>query len=178
MSRRWLWMLAALPGLSVPGAPGRAQQPAPDALTVVGTFYQYDGHAALFVVTNKPSKDDPDKYAGVGVQFENAGADYRYNGTYTKLFAVFPSAADWRKFVAIWKKAQTITSEWDDGNYFDGQTELGVGKTKRGEITFTLAGGGADDKNLPKQMTVFFLAPKDVAAFNRDVAQVSAYFAK
>lgn len=156
-----------------PAAP--AQEPVPDDLTVVGKFYADDGHSVLYVLTSKPGGKLP-KGAVVGVEFENAGADYRYNGTYSRLQSTFLSAAEWRKFVALWKQARSGVDSKDD-NYFDGETELLVGPTHDGLVSFSLAGNGQVD-NHPKDMTFFILPAKDVLTLDRDVKRVTAYFAK
>lgn len=153
-----------------------AQQNAPSDLTVVGKIYKSDGHSVLYVLTSKPAGKLP-KGAVVGVEFENTGADYRYNGTYNRLQAVFLSADEWRKFVAIWKKARSGQDSKDD-DYFDGQTMLLVGPNHDGSVSFTLGGNGHDERNVPKDLNIFDLPAKDFPEFDRDVKQVSAYFAK
>lgn len=154
-----------------------AQQDKASDLTVAGVFYSTDHHNALFVATSKPS-GTLGKGAVVGIEYEKSGDNYMYNGTYGKLIAVFTDAASWRKFVKLWEKARAAPKETDDGYYFDGQTELGVGQSHDGELTFTWAGGGANENNTPRDIKMFVLPPKDVAAFARTVRQVSVYFAK
>lgn len=159
-------------------SPAQAQQNLPSDLTVVGKFYKDSGTSVLFVVTSKPTEGKVPKGAMVGVEFENSDEKYHFNGTYTKLIATFLNADDWRKFVSIWNKARAARAETKDGFYFDGQTELGVGTSIHGEVSFFLAGNGHDERNVPKDTTMFYLPAKDVATFDRDVRQVSAYFAK
>ena len=168
-------VLAALLVLASFAPVAHAQDNVPSDLTVVGKIYADDGHSVLYVLTSKPGGKLP-KGAVVGVEFENAGANYMYNGTYSRLQVTFLSADEWRKFVALWKKARSGQASKDD-NYFDGETELLVGPTHDGLVSFSLAGNGQVD-NHPKDMTFFILPNKNVLAFDGDVKQVSAYFAK
>jgi len=166
--------LLILPAFAIPA---QTQQNVPHDLTVIGKFYKADGTAVLYVLTSKPSEKLP-KGAMVGVEFENSDEHYRFNGTYGHLNAAFVSAGDWRKFAAIWRKARAEHGEAKDGFYFDGLTELGVGTTDDGEVSFTLAGNGHDAQNNPKDITFFDLPAKDIPEFDRVVNKVSAYFAK
>ena len=175
MSWRTRFRIAVLIALAA-SAPAPAQQNVPNNLTVVGEFYESDSSAVLFVITTKATGGNA-KGAGLGVQFKNLDADYRFNGTYSKLIALFPSANDWRKFVAIWKKARS-GQETKDDDYFDSQTIISVSPDRDGSVRFILGGNGLDENNVPKDMTIFDLRAKDLPEFDRDVKQVSAYFTK
>ena len=167
-------LLAAFAASSAPSA--SAQQEAPSNLTVIGKFYNPEGTRALFVVTTKPAKGES-KTAGVGVQFENYAENYRFNGTYGKLVAAFVDADDWRKFAAIWKKARS-GQDSRDNEYFDGQTMIMIGPNHDGSVSLTFAGNGHDERNVPKDLSIFDLPAKDLPEFDREVKQVSDYFAK
>ncbi|THD36225.1 MAG: hypothetical protein E7773_09935 [Sphingomonas sp.] len=178
LSWRGVRLLAAILALAVPSVAARAQLTAPSNLTIVGTFYSDGGTSALFVVTAKPTRADPAKTATVGVEFETLDEQARATTPYTRLMAIFLTADDWRKFVRIWKKARAAGHATEQDYYFDSQTELGVSATRYGAISFTLAGNGVNANGTPKDLWSFDLLPKDIAAFDRDVDQVTAYFAK
>jgi hypothetical protein len=176
VSLRAGYIAAALIVLAPCASAAPAQQGPQSGLTVVGTFS--DGTHTLFVVTEKPTRGKAFKGAMVGVQFERTDENYHFNGTYDKLAAGFMTAEEWRKFVAIWKKARAADGKTEDAYYFDGQTELGLGSSTGGEVSFTLAGNGHDEQDNPKDITSFDLSAKDIPAFDQDVRRVSAYFAK
>jgi hypothetical protein len=165
-----------LAALSAP--PVRAQDKAPDDVTLAGQFVDANGsHAMLGVMRSTLAKAQPEKFASVGVKYENADENYHFNGTYTVLVASFMGAHEWRKFAAIWQTARAAHGEASAGNYFDGETELEVKREADGQISFSMAGNGDNGHGVPRDMEVFFLSPKDVDAFDRSVKQVSAYFA-
>ena len=151
---------------TVPAA--KAQQEVPNNLAVIGKFYNPEGTRVLFVVTSK-SVDGKPKAAGVGVE------QYNFNGTYNRLVAVFVTDEEWRKFVELWKKARSGQDSKND-TYFDGETMILVSPNHDGSVGFAFA--NRDENKQAKDLTIFDLPTKDFPQFDREVKQVSAYFAK
>jgi hypothetical protein len=160
----------------------RAEEPSRNGITVVDkALYNKAGTSALFVVTHKIDKDNPQKFAAIGIQFEHDDENYHFDGTYKKLIVSFETADDWQKFVALWRKSGTAAGQSTDvGDYFDGDTLLSLGTYGDGDvdISFTMAGNGHNANNIPNDMTIFDLPHKNFAAFDRIVKKVSAYFGK
>ena len=157
-----------------------AQQGATENSVLVDAFNASDGRSALFVMTGK-DEATLGKFAGVGIRYEKSGANYVYNGTYGTIGAVFASADDWSKFVKLWSLARAKSARHEDSDGFysnGGQAVLGVGTTQRGEISFSLATEGEGGAGTRPDIRIFFLQPKDFPALDRDIRQISAYFAK
>jgi hypothetical protein len=166
------------------GAP--AQETAPTDVTFPGKFYNTDGTAVIYFMIMKPSKANPQKSAGLGMQYQHVDDKYHFDGTYTKLLTGFYATGDWKKFVSLWKKAraaprpaQNDYTDTDKGSYFDeaDNTLVSVGPNSDGDISFTMAGNPGEN-NTPRDINIFYLAPKDFPAFDRAMKKVSAYFGK
>ncbi|MDE2133097.1 MAG: hypothetical protein KGM97_04530 [Alphaproteobacteria bacterium] len=143
--------------------------------TVIVTFSGSEG-SVLGIMEIGPTAADPQKAAGLGIKYEHTDEHYKFDGTYLALTAVFMSGEDWQKFVAMWAKARDAQGKTDAGEYFADSTLLSVGMESNGSITFTMA-ANPDANNVPKDMYVFFLQPKDFGAFDEGVKKVSAFFA-
>lgn len=164
-----------------------AQEAAPSNVTIPGKFYNSDGTAVIYFMIMKPTKDNPQKSAGLGMQYQHVDDHYHFDGTYTKLMVEFYAADDWQKFVSLWKKARAAPRPAKDdytdtavGSYFDADdhTLISVGPTSQGEISFTMAGNPNEQNNTPRDINIFYLSPRDISAFDRAVKKVSVYFGK
>lgn len=164
-----------------------AQEAAQNGVTIPGKFYNSDGTAVIYFMMLKPSKDNPQKSAGLGMQYQHVDDHYHFDGTYTKLLVGFYAAADWQKFASLWKKARAAPrpaeddySDKDTGSYFDADdhTLVSVGPNSDGTISFTMAGNPDEQNNTPRDINIFYLPTKDFHAFDRAIKKVSAYFGK
>jgi hypothetical protein len=164
-----------------------AQEVAPSNVTIPGKFYNSDGTAVIYFMMVKPSKDNPSKTAGLGMQYQHVDDHYHFDGTYTKLLVGFYADGDWQKFVSLWEKARAAprpaADDYSDtaaGSYFDADdhTLVGVGPNSDGTIAFTMAGNPNEQNNTPRDINIFYLSPKDLPAFESAMKQVSAYFGK
>jgi hypothetical protein len=189
IARRWLHGVIAVNavmwlslGVMLPLSTAlRAQDATKADFAVVGKpFYESGGHSALYIATEKVSKDHPQKFAVLVVEFEKSDEHYLYNGTYGKQAVGFAGADDWRKFLVAWKKARALPvadNYFKSFSYFDGDTLLDVTKDSEANMGFTMA-SNPDANNLPKELNVFDLSAKDVPAFEAAVKTVSLYFRK
>jgi hypothetical protein len=164
-----------------------AQEVAPSNVTIPAKFYNSDGTAVIYFMMLKPSKDNPSKSVGLGMQYQHVDDQYHFDGTYTKLMVGFYSAGDWQKFVSLWKKARAAPkpaaddyTDTSDSSYFDADdhTLVGVGPNSDGTIAFTMAGNPNEQNSTPRDINIFYLSPKDLPAFDRAMKKVSAYFGK
>lgn len=159
---------------------GQSEAQSNSVAVVDKPFYDSSGHKALSVAITKPSKDNPQKTAGLIMEFEKSDEHYQYNGTYGKQIVVFTSAEEWQKFLTAWKKASALPladNYFKDSSYFDGATMVGIGKDSEGNMSFTMA-GNPNANNVPQDLNMFDLSSKDVLAFDGVLKKVSLYFRK
>lgn len=159
----------------------RAQNAAQSDLSVVGSpFYESHGHDALFIVTHGINKDHPQKIAGIAIHSETLDEHSQPSGTFDDIATTFSSPSKWQKFLALWRDARAQPPHEEnafssDHSYFDGATQLSLGKDSEGMIVFTMVGN--PDANNNPDIEIFDLMPKDFVAFEATLKRVSLFFA-